>query len=65
VTSRTVPEVCAECGGDMELSRNERNDDRGSFREVWHCPNCDKCGEVEGYEMADPATFEASGCCRD
>jgi hypothetical protein len=49
----------------MELSRNERNDDRGSFREVWHCPNCDKCGEVEGYEMADPATFEASGCCRD
>jgi len=65
VSSRTVPEVCAECGGDMEVAGQDVDHKNGSFYEEWYCPDCDDGGTVTGYEGADPATFEASGCCRD
>jgi hypothetical protein len=65
VTSRTVPEVCAECGGDMEVADTERDPDTGKFHEEWYCPACDQFGTVEGNEELPPRTYSAAGCCRD
>lgn len=65
MSSRTVPEVCSECGADLELVDTSQDTPDGSFVEQWYCETCDRRGTIEGMESLPPQTFAATGVCRD
>jgi len=44
-----VPRRCQACGGALEITRSEKINTAGKFREVYGCEDCNESGTITGF----------------